>query len=267
MDLLCKAHLLSWTSSLHPCFCYWGVYFHWSVSFQLGLSLHQGLPGVQQRPADKAVSPEERLLRVHAPCLGCARGCRGWRWVTVGAPPHPLGKARSPPHGPSALAELFQKIASFFLSAIANVLVSQGSRTEISPLPAFAGSSPGRRTSTAFLLQTKPQGEIPSPSLWRAPAPAAVGPWVAGKGPRSPRGRAGAARGHRCVPVGVVPVPSCGNWENIRGKYVGAGLGAEAGNPPVGAGWSAGLSPRVCAVPSPPDCCPSAVFIAIINRG
>lgn len=39
-----------------------------------------------------------------------------------------------------------------FLSGIANVLVSQDSRTEISPLPACAGSSPGRWTSTASLL-------------------------------------------------------------------------------------------------------------------
>jgi len=52
----------------------------------------------------------QQLLRVHAPCLGCARGC--WRrWVTVGAPLHPPGKAHSPPCSPSALAELFQKIA------------------------------------------------------------------------------------------------------------------------------------------------------------
>lgn len=76
--------------------------------------------------------------------------------MTVGAPPHPLGVSR-------AIPEDRLREQKGFLSAIANALVSQGSRPEISPLPAFAGSSPGRRTSSAFLLQTKPQGESPSP--------------------------------------------------------------------------------------------------------
>lgn len=51
-----------------------GIYFPWSISFQLGLSLDQGLPGAQQLPTDKAIFPEEQLLRVPATCLGCTRG-------------------------------------------------------------------------------------------------------------------------------------------------------------------------------------------------
>lgn len=74
VDLLCKAHLLSWASSSHPVsvtgrFTFTGL----SLS-SWDLSLHQGLPGARQHPVDEAVSPEEQLPRVRAPCLGCARG-------------------------------------------------------------------------------------------------------------------------------------------------------------------------------------------------
>lgn len=66
-------------------------------------------------PSDKALSPEEQLPRVHAPCLVCARRCEGWRkQVSVGAPLQSRRNACSPPCCSLVLAELFQKIAFFF---------------------------------------------------------------------------------------------------------------------------------------------------------
>lgn len=134
--------------------------------------------------------------------------------------PQPLGFSR-------AIPEDRLREQKGFLSAIANALVSQGSRPEISPLPAFAGSSPGRRTSSAFLLQTKPQGESPSPGLW-----------AGGKGP------AGRCWGRRCGPVGVVPVPSCGIRGNIRENALGPGWVRRLGTPPWERVGVAGLAPR-----------------------
>lgn len=272
MDLLCKARLLSWASSFHPHFCYWGVYFHWYISSQLGLSLHQGLPGAQQRPADQAVFPEGQLLRVQCSLPGLCTGMQRLEEISDGG--FPLAPSRESPFPspqPLGVSRAIPENCGFeqkgFLSATANVLVSQGCGTDISPLPAFAGSSPGRCTSTAFLLQTKPRGEVPSLSLWSALAPAAVGPWVAGRGPGSAPGPGGCCSGTPLRPRRRRAAALLWKPGKYPRKYVGAGLGAEVGNPPVGAGWGAGLSPRVCAVPSPPGCCPSAFFIAVINRG
>lgn len=81
VGLLCRAHLLSWARTFHPRLWYWGVYFPWSTSFQLGLSLEtlSGFAWSPAAPYGQSPFPEEQLLRVPAPHLGCAWGCSGRR--------------------------------------------------------------------------------------------------------------------------------------------------------------------------------------------
>lgn len=127
--------------------------------------------------------------------------------------------------------------------------LSPGSRPAIPPPPAFAGSSAGRWTSAACLLQTKPPG--------RAPVPAPC------RGRAAGGGRVGAARGLQLVPVGVVPVPSCGNWENIRENT--SVLGWVQGLETLPGEWEGCWAlPRVRALPSPAGCCPSAFLLLLI---
>lgn len=185
-----------------------GDYFHWFISSQ------QSFPasGFARRPAypsDKALSPEEQLPRVHAPCLVSARGWGGWRkQVPVGAPLHPPRNARSPLCSPSALAEQFEKISSFeqkeFISAIANVVVSHGSRADIS----------WEMCISRFPSADKTLDRTPTPT----PAAARTGPGGAAAG-REGKHRSVSSVSCRCplVETGKISEKICWCWAGSSG--------------------------------------------------
>lgn len=159
-----------------------------------------------------------------------------------GCPSAPTGEGPSPSQQPLGFSRAIPEDRLWeqkgFLSAIANVLVSQGSRPEISPLPAFAGSSSGRWTSSAFLLQDETPG--------REPIPGPLG-WWEGAG-RALLGDAGAAPSVSCrcplVETGEISEKirwgraGCGGWKPTRGS----GLGL-LGSPPGTEAWPAAPVP------------------------
>lgn len=162
---------------------------------------------------------------------------------------YPLGVNRAIPE-----YHLFEQKG--FLSAIADVSVSQHSRTDISQ-GETSHSSLCRELSWEMNINRSSSADK-TPWRW-VPEP----PWC----PSSCCCGAG-GRGPGCL--GTLPCPRrcrAGALLWKLGKYprksVGAGLGAEVGHPPVGAG----LASRVRTVPSPLYCCPAAVLLLLLVEG
>lgn len=153
---------------------------------------------------------------------------------------------------PLVLAELFQSITFVsrrgFFPAIADVS-KPGLQTRDPPTSSLCRELCWEmdisRLSSAD--RTPGRGPVPAPCRGRAAG----------------GGRVGAARGLQLVPVGVVPVPSCGNWENIRENT--SVLGWVQGLETLPGEWEGCWAlPRVRALPSPAGCCPSAFLLLLI---
>lgn len=183
-------------------------------------------------PSDKALSPEEWLPRVHAPCLVCSGGCGGWRnrcqWEPLR---NPRGTSVPLPAAPwhcRAIPEnhFFEEKVYFCKSGPRgdSRLQSRDLLGDVHQLLSFCRQNPGRD---------------PGPGSRRSRR----------RGDRTGRRRSGDIGAYRRCRADAL-LWKLGKYPR---KYAGAGLERWlVRSPPVGAGRSAGCSSEAAPCRTPP---------------